>query len=68
VPVPVARFRAPYISGGTRRPMNVRDPVCGMSIDPARAAARADTPEGTVYFCSADCQRRWESGRAARPR
>ena len=31
------------------------DPVCGMSVDPAKAASRRDTPDGSVYFCSDGC-------------
>jgi len=31
------------------------DPVCGMSVDPATAAAHRDTTAGTVYFCSTHC-------------
>ena len=33
----------------------VTDPVCGMQVDPAGAAAHCDTPAGTVYFCSTGC-------------
>ncbi|MGW2706747.1 heavy metal translocating P-type ATPase [Streptomyces sp. NPDC001340] len=33
----------------------VTDPVCGMQIDPATAAEQRDTPDGTLYFCSAHC-------------
>jgi Cu+-exporting ATPase len=33
----------------------VTDPVCGMLVDPETAAARRDTPVGTVYFCSEGC-------------
>jgi Cu+-exporting ATPase len=35
--------------------VTVTDPVCGMQVDPATAAARRDTPAGTVCFCSAGC-------------
>ncbi|UQA96913.1 heavy metal translocating P-type ATPase [Streptomyces halobius] len=31
------------------------DPVCGMSVDPAAAAARRDTATGSYFFCSAPC-------------
>jgi Cu+-exporting ATPase len=33
----------------------VTDPVCGMTVDPATAAERRDTAQGTVYFCSTGC-------------
>ena len=31
------------------------DPVCGMSVDPARAAAHVDHEGTTYYFCSKGC-------------
>jgi Cu+-exporting ATPase len=33
----------------------VTDPVCGMKVDPATAAAWRSTSPGTAYFCSAHC-------------
>jgi Cu+-exporting ATPase len=40
-------------------PVGARDPVCGMTVDPARAAA-THVHEGTTYhFCSAHCARRF---------
>lgn len=37
----------------------VTDPVCGMSIDPARAAAAVQTGAGEVFFCSLGCRDRF---------
>ena len=34
----------------------VRDPVCGMSIDPKKTAHRTTHEGASYYFCSADCQ------------
>ncbi len=34
----------------------VRDPVCGMSVDPQTAAHRADHGGNPYYFCSAGCR------------
>src|SRR5438094_2062201 len=34
----------------------VRDPVCGMSVDPATATQQADFGGETYYFCSAGCR------------
>ncbi|HEX6934851.1 MAG TPA: heavy metal translocating P-type ATPase [Streptosporangiaceae bacterium] len=31
------------------------DPVCGMEVSPASAAAHRSIPAGTAYFCSAGC-------------
>jgi YHS domain-containing protein len=39
----------------------VRDPVCGMSIDPAPASQRAEFGGATYYFCSAACRSAFES-------
>ena len=48
-----------------RRPQTgaqlVRDPVCGMSIDPATATQRAEFGGETYYFCSAGCRSTFES-------
>jgi Cu+-exporting ATPase len=35
---------------------STKDPVCGMSVDPATAAATADHAGRTYYFCSAGCR------------
>src|SRR5450756_144317 len=34
----------------------VRDPVCGMSVDPATATQRVESAGTTYYFCSAGCK------------
>ena len=34
----------------------VRDPVCGMNVDPATSQHRFDTRGETFHFCSAGCQ------------
>ena len=33
------------------------DPACGMSVDPAKAAARLDHRGKTYYFCSEHCMK-----------
>ena len=33
----------------------VKDPVCGMEIDPAKAHASREAGRQTVYFCSPKC-------------
>ena len=33
----------------------VIDPVCGMTVDPSRAAGRVDHRGTTYYFCSKGC-------------
>jgi Cu+-exporting ATPase len=50
-PAPVPTTRAP-------RPSKVKDPICGMTIDPAKAAGGSVTRNGvTTHFCSATCKR-----------
>jgi Cu+-exporting ATPase len=39
----------------------VRDPVCGMAVDPATAKHRARHAGVTYYFCSAGCQAKFEA-------
>jgi putative ABC transport system ATP-binding protein len=34
----------------------VRDPVCGMLVDPAEAPASVEREGGTLYFCSEGCR------------
>ena len=34
----------------------VKDPVCGMDIDPNTAAGKSEYKGQTYYFCSAGCK------------
>ncbi|MFZ5475274.1 MAG: heavy metal translocating P-type ATPase [Myxococcota bacterium] len=45
----------------------VLDPVCGMRVDPARAAASVEHGGRTVYFCSTRCRDRFVADPAAFP-
>src|SRR5947209_4179362 len=36
-----------------------KDPVCGMSVDPAKAAGKVQYGGKTYYFCSARCVERF---------
>src|SRR5262249_57825614 len=38
-----------------------RDPVCGMTAEPASAAARAEHGGQTYYFCHPGCRTRFEA-------
>ena len=38
----------------------VKDPVCGMFVDPLQAAARYDYQEKTYHFCHPNCQSRFQ--------
>jgi YHS domain-containing protein len=39
----------------------VRDPVCGMSVDPSTAAARVTHGSKEYYFCSQQCRGAFQS-------
>jgi Cu+-exporting ATPase len=39
----------------------VRDPVCGMDVDPASAAGREEYEGTTYYFCSQGCHERFRA-------
>jgi Cu+-exporting ATPase len=34
----------------------IKDPVCGMVVDPTRAVATSVHNEKTYYFCTSDCK------------
>jgi YHS domain-containing protein len=34
----------------------VKDPVCGMEVDPQQAAGRSEYQGRTYYFCSPGCK------------
>lgn len=38
-----------------------KDPVCGMTIEPTQATARAGYGGKTYYFCSAHCQHTFQA-------
>jgi YHS domain-containing protein len=38
----------------------VKDPVCGMTIDPKTAAGKSDYQGQTYYFCSPGCKRAFD--------
>ncbi|HEX6298020.1 MAG TPA: heavy metal-binding domain-containing protein, partial [Burkholderiales bacterium] len=41
------------------------DPVCGMKVDPAKAAGRVDHQGKTYFFCSPHCVAKFKSEPAA---
>lgn len=38
----------------------VKDPVCGMDIDPKTAAGKSEFKGQTYYFCSNGCKRAFD--------
>jgi Cu+-exporting ATPase len=41
--------------------MQVKDPVCGMTIDSEKAATQAQYQGKTYYFCSTQCRSTFEA-------
>ncbi len=39
---------------------DIKDPVCGMSVDPKSASAAAVRGGSTYYFCSTSCRDKFE--------
>ena len=37
------------------------DPVCGMTVDPAHAAASSRIGDRTFYFCSIACKQKFDA-------
>ncbi len=42
------------------------DPICGMRVDPARAAGRSERDGRTFYFCGLGCKTRFDAGGVSR--
>jgi YHS domain-containing protein len=38
-----------------------RDPVCGMNVDPKKAAAQSTYQGQTVYFCAVECKVKFDT-------
>ena len=43
------------------QPAKVVDPVCGMQIEPAKAAGKSGYKGKTYYFCSDHCKRTFDA-------
>ena len=42
----------------------VIDPVCGMSVDPAKAASQSEFEGQTYFFCSKSCKAKFDAAPA----
>ncbi len=40
-----------------------KDPVCGMDVDEAKAAAKCDYNGKTYYFCAPGCKKEFDDNR-----
>ncbi len=49
----------------TTETSNHTDPVCGMQVDPAKAAGSSQHAGDTYYFCSSACKTRFDQNPAA---
>jgi Cu+-exporting ATPase len=52
---------AHHLTAGETRPGLVKDPVCGMDVDPHTAKHRTDFQGRPYYFCSAGCRTKFEA-------
>ena len=37
-----------------------KDPICGMQVDPTKAAGKSEPLGRTYYFCSASCKHKFD--------
>jgi len=44
-----------------KQAQKVLDPVCGMTIDPAKSAGKSNYKGQTYYFCSDHCKRTFDA-------
>jgi P-type Cu+ transporter len=40
------------------------DPICGMTVDPERAAGSSKVGDETIYFCSLGCKKRFDAAQS----
>ena len=60
----VARHAHSHGDGATETPDRVRDPVCGMMVDPHKTPHRHQHAGHTYYFCSAGCRSKFSDNPA----
>ena len=64
-PAPAAHKPTPLVGIGAPKPAPVappeRDPVCGMMVDPARAAGKAEYKGKSYYFCHPRCEQKFRA-------
>jgi YHS domain-containing protein len=58
---PAGRCTAHSREGKVAMPVTVTDPVCGMQIEPERAAGAVEFQGVAYYFCSESCRRQFEA-------
>jgi Cu+-exporting ATPase len=58
---PLTHDHDAMLRGEERNKTMVKDPVCGMDVDPDSAAASSDYEGQTYYFCSIPCQEEFDA-------
>jgi Cu+-exporting ATPase len=61
VEIPRATISSKLESESGKEVLMAIDPVCGMDVDEKNAPDKSDYQGETVYFCSTDCKRRFDS-------
>ena len=56
---PLKKTSEPIVAS-TGKALPLKDPVCGMDIDPATAAGKSEYKGQTYYFCSQGCKRAFD--------
>ena len=56
-----AESRHHHHAGEGDAPIEIRDPVCGMTFPPEEAKATSEHGGETIYFCSAGCKRKFDA-------
>ncbi|MDT4953637.1 MAG: P-type Cu+ transporter [Acidobacteriota bacterium] len=49
------------MKAATKQENRVVDPVCGMSVDPTKAAAMSERGDHQYYFCSQSCKKKFDA-------
>lgn len=55
------RVRPTKLGGALAEGHMEKDPVCGMQVDPARAAATSEFEGKTYYFCAKVCKTKFDA-------
>ena len=50
-----------YARPADQTPKLVKDPVCGMDVDPVKAAGKSEHKGKVYYFCSEHCKKRFDA-------
>jgi YHS domain-containing protein len=54
-------LRGPRCCNGSKEDVMERDVVCGMDVDPAKAAGTSEYNGKTYYFCAKACKNKFDA-------